>query len=575
MHDIIIRSGTIVDGSGHPGFVGDVAVTDGVITGVGTVEGRGRREIDARGLIVTPGFVDIHTHYDGQATWDTEIAPTSWHGVTSIVMGNCGVGFAPAAPDKHTFLIDLMEGVEDIPESALAEGLTWDWESFPEYLDAIERRPHTLDIGAQVPHAALRAYVMGERGADADTLASPDDIEAMYRLVRDALQAGAVGFASSRVSIHRARSGAHIGTWKANDDEILGIGRALGDTGRGVFQFASDHRDFEGELRLMRQAAEQFRRPLSFTLLQSLGAPDRWRTVLGFVEQARADGVDMRAQVCLRPVGVLLGLQATLNPFMLTPTYQAIAHLPLAERVVRMRRADVRDAILREHAAIPPTETTAYTAHAIERAFELGDPPNYEPDPSESVVERARRAGRDPVGFVYDLLLQHDGRALLYVPRSNYARFNLDDAREMVLSDATILGLSDGGAHVGTICDASFPTSNLAYWTHDRVRGPRLPLELVVKRQTLDPARHVGWLDRGRIAPGYKADLNVIDLDRLRLHPPEMAFDLPAGGKRLLQRAEGYRFTICSGEVTFEDGHTTGALPGKLVRGAVAAVAIA
>jgi N-acyl-D-aspartate/D-glutamate deacylase len=544
-------------------------VDGATITAVGSVEEQGRREIGAEGLLVTPGFVDIHTHYDGQATWDSEIAPSSWHGVTSVVMGNCGVGFAPAAPDKHDFLIALMEGVEDIPGAALAEGLPWDWESLPEYFDAVARRPHAVDIGAQVPHAALRAYVMGERGADHEIDPTPDEIAHMARLTSEALLAGAVGFGTSRTVNHRSRTGARIGSLTASSEELLGIGQALKETGRGVFEFVSDFRDVDYELGLMRRLAAETRRPLSVSLIQANQVPDKWREILSRIEQAAADGIDMKAQVCARPIGVLFGLQATLNPFMRTPTYHAIASLPLAERVARMRDPEVRRRILAEYEEEAATARGGRLQHVdLAELYPLGEPPEYEPEPSDSVAGRAEQCGRTPADLLYDLLLERDGRALLYHPFGNFAHHNLDAAREMVLSDRTLFGLSDGGAHVGTICDASFPTYNLTHWCRDRKRGEGLPLEFVVKGQTSDTARHVGWNDRGVVAPGRRADLNVIEFEKLQLHAPEIVHDLPAGGRRLLQRAEGYRYTIKSGQVTFEDGVHTGALPGSLVRGA-------
>ena len=561
MHDLLIRGGSIVDGTGTPRFGGDVAIDGGVITAVGHVPERGRREIDAAGLLVTPGWIDLHTHYDGQVSWDSEVAPSSWHGVTSIVMGNCGVGFAPAARGAHDWLTALMEGVEDIPGSALAEGLTWDWESLPEYIDAIDRRPHKLDIGVQVPHAPLRAYVMGERGGDHRMEPSADEIDEMYRLTKEALLAGAVGFTSSRVTAHKSSSGQLIGSLTAGAAELVGIGRALKETGRGVFQFVSE------ELDLLRQVAEECQRPLSFSLVQQSGRPAGWREQVSFVDNAVKDGVDMKAQVCLRPTGVLLGLQAALNPFMLCETYQSIADLPLSERVAVMRRPGVRARILQEWEALGRIKTWAYVAHDVSNLFQLGDPPNYEPEQKEGIQARADREGRPAVQLAYELLLQRDGRELLYCPHANYADYNLDAAREMALNENMLFGLSDGGAHVGTLCDASFPTYNVAYWARDRTRGPGLPLEYVVQRQTSVAARHVGWNDRGVIAPGYKADVNVIDFEALQLRPPHIVFDLPAGGRRFIQEATGYRYTICGGEITYEDGHDTGALPGRVVRG--------
>lgn len=566
MHDLVIRGGTVVDGTGTPRFVADIAIDGRTITAVGKVEERGRREIDARGLLVTPGFVDIHTHYDGQATWDSLIAPSSWHGVTSIVMGNCGVGFAPAARDKHDFLIALMEGVEDIPETALSEGLPWDWESLPEYLASVERRPYTVDIGAQVPHAALRVFVMGERGGDHEEDPTPDQIAEMARITKEALLAGAMGFATSRTINHRSRTGQNIGTLTASTEELLGIGQALKETGRGVFQMVSDFRDVDYELGMMRRLAKECGRPLSVSLAQSDVAPDRWREVMAYLDAAAADGIDMKAQVAGRPVGLLMGLEGTVNPFGGTPTYRTIAALPLAERVARMRQPEVRAAIVAEYQS-GEGGAMARVGRLATKMFRLGDRPHYEPEESQSIGAEAARQGIDPAELLYDALLGKDGHELVYYPLLNYAAFNLDAVREMVSSDRTLFGLSDGGAHVGLICDASFPTSNVTHWCRDRVRGEQLPLEFVIKGQTRDTAWHVGWRDRGVLAPGYKADVNVIDFEKLQVRAPEFRYDLPAGGKRLLQRADGYRYTVQSGQVTFEDGEHMGPLPGRLVRG--------
>jgi N-acyl-D-aspartate/D-glutamate deacylase len=572
MHDLVIRGGTIVDGTGKARFTGDLAIDEGYVSAVGKVDGRGKREIDAAGLLVTPGFVDIHTHYDGQATWDGLMAPSSWHGVTSVVMGNCGVGFAPAAPDKHSFLISLMEGVEDIPETALNEGLPWDWESLPQYFDSVDSRPHAVDIGAQVPHAALRAYVMGERGANHEEDPTPDEIAAMAKLAKEALLAGAVGFGTSRTFNHRSRTGQSIGTLTAKQEELLGIGLALKETGRGVFQFVSDFRDLPFELGLMRRLAEEMGRPLSVSLAQADQAPDRWREVMKFIEGAAAEGVDMKAQVCARPIGVLMGLEGTVNPFMATETYRSISALPLAERVAAMSRADIRQRIVAEYENLPSAQYSNIT-RSPHKMFRLGNPPNYEPKESDSLAAEADRRDLPVSEIIFDAVLENDGHALLYFPLSNFSGYSLDAVREMNAHPNTLPGLSDGGAHVGLICDASFPTSNITIWTRDRANGDGLPLEHVIKRQTKDTASHVGWKDRGVLAPGYKADVNVIDYERLTLHPPEMHYDLPAGGKRLLQKADGYRYTIKSGAVTFENGEHTGELPGRLVRGPQAAKA--
>jgi N-acyl-D-aspartate/D-glutamate deacylase len=571
MHDIVIRGGTIVDGTGAPRTTGDVAIDGGIIVETGRVEGRGTREIDADGLIVTPGFVDIHTHYDGQATWDSLLAPSSWHGVTSVVMGNCGVGFAPARPDRHDFLISLMEGVEDIPGTALAEGLPWNWESLPEYFDAVDRLPHAIDMGAQIPHAALRAFVMGERGADHTEDPSPEEIAEMARLSKEALAAGAIGFASSRTVNHRTKAGAHVGSLTASTEELLGIGQAFKEMNRGVFQFVSDWTDLDVDLGLFYRIAQECGRPVSIGLAEADGDPGRWRQVLGFMERAADEGVDLKAQVCVRPVGILMGLQTSLNPLMYTPSYEAIADLPLAERVRAMRNPELRQRIVGEFEPVPGQHVRFRQTRVLHKIFRLGDPPDYEPPADASLAALAQARDVAPAEVVYDALLENDGKQLLYYPMLNYARFNLDAAREMSLSKQSLFGLSDGGAHVATICDGSFPTYHVSYWCRDRKRGPQLELEDVVRRQTRDAARHVGWHDRGVIAPGYKADLNVFDFDRLGMHAPEVVYDLPSGSPRLLQKAKGYHQTIKAGVVTFEHGEPTGALPGHLVRGPQAA----
>ncbi len=570
-HDVVIRGGTVVDGTGRASFTGDVALDGGTITAVGKVEGRGRREIDADGLLVTPGWVDVHTHYDGQVSWDSQLAPSSIHGVTSVVMGNCGVGFAPAhsGPDAHEFLISLMEGVEDIPGTALHEGLSWEWESYPQYLDALARRSYKIDIGSQIPHSALRAFVMGERGADHDQDPTQAEIAEMARLVAEGLEAGAMGFATSRTINHRSRTGQKIGTLTAESAEILGIAEALAVTGKGVLQFVSDFRDIDAELGLMRAAAERAGgRPVSVSLAQADRSPDHWRRVLEWISRAAAEGIDFKAQCAPRTIGLLVGLESTMNPFLRTATYRSsLIDLPLDERVRRMAEPEVRAALLAE---APEARGGLFKMAGgnADRIFRLGEPAEYEPAPETSLGAEARRLGRDPFDVVYDALLERGGRELLYFPLANYSGFTMEAAREMLLHDRTIPGLSDGGAHVSFISDASFPTFMLTHWCRDRTRGERLPLEFVVKRQTQDTARHVGWNDRGVLAPGYLADLNVIDLDGLILHAPTMIHDLPAGGKRLMQRADGYVATIKRGQISFENGQPTEALPGALQRGA-------
>jgi N-acyl-D-aspartate/D-glutamate deacylase len=565
-HDLVIRSGRVVDGSGAPPRTADVAVDGGVITDVGQVDDRGRREVDADGALVTPGFVDIHTHYDGQATWDDQLAPSSWHGVTTVVMGNCGVGFAPVRPADHERLIELMEGVEDIPGAALHEGLRWNWETFPEYLDALAARPRDLDLGAQVPHGALRLHVMGERGARREP-ATPDDIAAMADLAREAVTAGALGFTTSRTLNHRSSRGELTPTLTAEADELIGIAEALGSIGAGVLQVVSDFIDLDAEFETFRLMAQRSGRPISISIAQSPVRPDDWKLLLDRMSEATATGVTMRGQVGSRAVGLLLGFEATLNPFMLAPAWAELRDLPASERAIRLRRDEVRRALIDDMTV--DREGSLIGSRLIGKfdlMFPLGDPPDYEPDPADSVAAMAARDGPTPAEVAYDLMLENDGRGLLYLPTLNFAGGSLDSVAGQLAHPASVSGLSDGGAHVGTICDVSFPTTLLQWWGRDRPTG-RLPVELLVNKQTRATAETVGLLDRGLLAPGYRADVNVIDFDRLALHAPEIHHDLPAGGRRLLQRADGYRHTFVAGTEIRSDGESTGATPGRLVRG--------
>ena len=564
-HDLVLRGGTVADGTGAPLREADVAIDDGTITAVGRVAGRGAEELDARGLLVTPGFVDIHTHYDGQATWDARLAPSSWHGVTTAVMGNCGVGFAPCRGEDHDVLVRLMEGVEDIPGVVLTEGLAWNWESFPQYLDALEARHHDIDFAAQLPHGALRVYVMGQRGADREP-ATGEDIAAMARLAREAVEAGALGFTTSRTLNHQTSEGKPTPTLTAAEEELLGIARALKDANRGVLQFVSDFTDPGREMAMLRRLVAESGRPLSISLAQTEGAPEGWRKLLGWIDSLAAEGLPVRAQVANRPVGLMLGLDATLNPFVAHPSWQEIADAPLPEKVARLRDPAFRERFLGERPQADHPFMQAVLSN-FEKMYVLGDPPDYEQDPSRSLGARARARGVRPEALAYDLLLEDEGRAMLYFPFLNYADDDLEASLAMMQHAHTVLGLGDGGAHLGTICDASFSTHLLTHWTRDRTRGERLPLETAVQWHTRDTAAAVGLHDRGVLAPGYKADLNVIDHDALRLKPPRMIHDLPAGGRRLMQEAEGYRAAIVSGQVTYRDGAPTDALPGRLVRG--------
>lgn len=561
MHDLVLRGATIIDGTGGPAQSGDVTVDGGLVTGVGEKAGTGRRELDGDGLVLAPGWVDIHTHYDGQATWDPEVSPSSWHGVTTVVMGNCGVGFAPVRPDGHDFLIELMEGVEDIPGTALHEGIDWRWETFPEYLDALEEMPRVLDIAAQVPHAAVRAYVMGERAHED---ATPDDIAAMTRVVDEALRAGAAGFTTSRTILHRSKHGFVPGT-AAPADELLAIGEALLSAGRGVFQMVSDQPGSEPERSWMVELARHTGATLTYALAQAPYAPLGYRDSLADADALEAEGMHIVPMVSCRPTGMLFGLQSSLHPFITHPTYRAIAELPLAERVARLRDPEVRAALL---AGKPGTANVVARAlmSRWNQMFPLGDPPDYEPPAEMSAEAAAARSGRRPEEVVLDWLLEREGKALLFAPLASYVDGDHEAIREMMTHPRTVLGLSDGGAHCGLICDASMPTFMLTHWARDRTRGERLPLELAVQLQTSRTAAAYGFKDRGTIEPGMRADLNLIDLEGLRLHAPEMVFDLPAGGRRLVQHVDGYKATVVAGEVTFEKGEPTGARPGKLVR---------
>ena len=569
MHDLVIRGGTVVDGTGAPRRTADVAVDGGRISAVGSLAGAAaRRTLDADGLVVTPGVVDVHTHYDGQVTWDPFLTPSAWHGVTTVVMGNCGVGFAPVRPGSEAWLVQLMEGVEDIPGTALTEGITWGWETFPEYLDAVERLPHTVDIGTQVPHGAVRAYVMGDRGARNEA-ATAEDIAAMARLVEQGIEAGALGFSTSRTIVHRAVDGEPVPGTFAAEDELFGIGRVLARLGRGVFELApagamgEDLAAPEREVAWMRRLSAEIHRPVSFALLQVNNAPDLWRDILRLAREATAEGADLRPQVAGRALNILLGFQ-TFHPFRNRPSYQAIADLPLAERITHLRKDEVRQSILVEGGADDPL-LAMIGGGSTARMFPLGEPPDYEPTPDKSVAAVAAREGRPEEEVLYDLMLRHDGRELVLFTLGGYSHGNLDDMREMLLHPNAALGLSDGGAHCGAICDASAPTFMLSHWARDRADG--LPLELVVKRMTSDTARLYGLEDRGVIGAGYRADLNLVDLENLNLRLPEMVFDLPGGARRLIQRADGWKATICGGETTLEDGEHTDARPGRLVRG--------
>ena len=560
-YDLVIRGGTVADGSGGGLFEADVAVRDGVIVGVGPTPERGSEEIDATGLLVTPGFVDIHTHYDGQVTWDSRTAPSSNHGVTTVVTGNCGVGFAPCRPKDHDQLIALMAGVEDIPEVVMTEGLSWSWQSFPEYLDAIAARPHDIDVASMLPHSALRVFVMGQRAVDRED-ATDADITQMAQLTREAMAAGALGFGTSRALQQRSITGEPIPSVRAAETELRGILAAMAESGTGVFQLLSDFYEFTDvntEFEMIRRLVAESGRPASFSVNQKHTEPDGWRELLGLTESSRRDGLPIKAQVFGRPTGLLLGHDLTKNPFSACPTYAALTALPFPARVAELRRDEVRAQIL--------TEAERALDPAWQYRFELADPPCYEPPADDSIAARAVREGVTPQALGYDILMKNNGTQLLLGAMQNYAASSLDACYEMLKHPDTILGLGDGGAHLGLICDASYPTTMLGYWTRDRTRGPRLAIPEAVHALTSSTASAVGLNDRGRIAPGYKADLNVIDYDRLQERIPTVVRDLPAGGRRILQRADGYVATVVNGNVTARDGEPTGALPGGLVRG--------
>ena len=564
--DIIIKNGTIYDGTGQGSFVSDIFIKNQIIVDIRKSNANDKclEQINANGLIVTPGFVDIHTHYDGQATWDNYISPSSWHGVTTAIMGNCGVGFAPVHHFDHDRLVTLMEGVEDIPEVVLTEGLEWKWETFGEYLDCISKRSFDIDIGAQVPHGALRLYVMGQRGADRE-IANDEDIKLMSKLAAEAVSIGALGFTTSRTINHRTSEGDLVPQFAAAENELVGISKAIGKTNKGVMQLVTDLIGGRQEYLVLEKMVIESNRPLSITVAQTDANNYEWEDLLGWIEDSANNGLPIKAQVCGRPIGLVLGLSVTLNPFSAHPSFKKIFNLPLEEKIKIMQSPNFKKKLLSEK---PSTKDGLILSilRNFNNIYILEDPPNYEPLIEESLGLQAKKGGIEVDEFLYDCLLMEDGKKLLYYPIGNYMDSSLDAAKKMIESEHSLLGLGDGGAHCATICDASFTTHMLTFWGRDRVRGPKMDLPWIIKSQTLDNALAMGLNDRGLISRGMKADLNVIDFDNLTLHAPEVVNDLPAGGKRLIQNVDGYVATIMSGKVTYRNGMKTCELPGKLIR---------
>ena len=559
---LVIRNGLVIDGTGAPPRSADIAIAGGRIQAIGRIPGRGTEEIDAAGLIVTPGFVDPHTHYDAQVTWSEEITPSSALGVTTVLVGNCGVGFAPCAPENRARLVELMEGVEDIPEPVLTEGLPWNWTSFPDYLDTLAARRFDLDVATQVPHAALRVHVMGKR-AVAREPATAADSAAMARLAAEGIAAGALGFSTSRTLNHRTLAGESIPTLTAEEAELAAIAAAVGATGRGWLQVISDFgAELEPEFAMLRRLAATSGRPMTMTILERDSKPAEWRVLLDKIAGANADGLAMTGQVLSRPTGVLLGFELSQHPYVDCPCFRPLAGLQFPRRLAALADPALRARLLAELTA----GEHSFRLRHWDRIFPLGDPPDYEPPADRSLGAEARRLGQDPAALAYDRLLENGGRTILYRPLSNYAAGNLETVRAMMAHPHTLLGLGDGGAHVGVLCDASAPTYAITHWTRDRATG-RFPLEWMVRRLTRDNARAIGLHDRGVLAPGLRADLNLIDYDRLKVQAPRVVYDLPAGGRRLMQGADGYRATIVAGEIVRRDGAATGARPGRLVRG--------
>jgi N-acyl-D-amino-acid deacylase len=569
MNDIVIRGATIVDGSGQPSFTGDIGISAGKISEVGKVSTSGKREINANGAVVTPGWVDVHTHYDGQVTWDPYLSPSTNHGVTSVVMGNCGVGFAPVRADKRDWLISVMEGVEDIPGTVLAEGINWQWESFPEYLDALEKMPRALDVGAQIPHSALRTFVMGERGVTHDE-ATQADIKEMVRLVDEGMRAGALGFSTSRTMIHKYQTHKYPPGTFASHDEIMGIAKTLGKVGHGVFQMTANHYQMETEVPWLTEVAKANNLPVAFALVQTDQTADNWKRLLATLDETHKAGIPLYGAVAGRPAGILMAWLGSTHPFMAHPVWQKIAALPWQEKLAQLKTPEVRAQLTSMEflqKAAQFDSRLAYLTQSFHKMYALGVSPEYEPAQENSIASISSRNGQSPLDVAYDILMSEDGKGIIYFPSFNYAYNDLSQLHTQLQHPKTMMSLADGGAHCGYICDVSMPTYMLTHWARDRKRGPTLPLELMIKRQTQDTAQIYGMKDRGVLKPGYLADINIIDFDNLSLPSPYVAFDLPAGGRRLVQTAHGYLATIKTGQVIMENGEKTGELPGKLVRG--------
>ncbi|MDW3217695.1 MAG: amidohydrolase family protein [Acidimicrobiales bacterium] len=567
MHDLVIRGGTVVDGTGAPPATADVAIDGDTIVAVGRVDAAGRREIDADGALVTPGFVDVHTHYDGQASWDDVMMPSVNHGVTTAVMGNCGVGFAPVRPGGQAFLIELMEAIEDIPGTALAEGIRWDWETFGEYIDSLAGLHRTIDVGTTVPHAAVRAYVMGERAHEYDVTA--EEISRIAEVMAAGVREGGLGVSTSRTIQHRSRHGYEPGTFSP-DEELMAIGDELASVGRGLFQFVSDRAYDKHEWSWLRHLVEAGV-PVTYTMAQDPGSPEAYLRMLDDDAAQSADGPLIVPQVPTRPTGLLYGLESSFHPFRAHPSYREVWDRPHAERVAMWRDPEFKARLLSEEVATKDGFIN-YLAHNFDMMYPLGDVPDYEPPPEASAAAVAARTGTTPQEVVYDWMGEDDGTAMVFMPLGSYVERDHEAIRKMISHPASIMGLSDGGAHCGLICDASMPTYMLTHWTRDRTRGQQLPVELVVHKQTQATARTYGIHDRGVLAPGMLADVNVIDHAGLTLHAPHMVHDLPAGGRRLLQDVEGYEATVKAGEVIVEKDRVTEARPGRTLKATDAGV---